>query len=229
VARFLEEDHGLVEVSLADPMKRFLREIFAFTDEQLWGPSEKRNAPDLRYPRHGRCVNSEGGSFGRCRHCGRQFSHGSTHDCSMFPALSPRLALQQLGTEWGRAMYEGVWINYALRAAGQLLIGEKYRRVSYLPELGLHDRGEGQGLESVYGVVIADVRFPNELRRIREVGGKIWLIERPGDFNDEVLRHASEDGLDGEKFDSIVSNDGTLEHLREIVRITMNRHGEKVR
>ena len=32
-------------------MKRIARDVFGFSDEQLYGPSEMRNAPDERYPR----------------------------------------------------------------------------------------------------------------------------------------------------------------------------------
>lgn len=42
---------GAHEISFAEPLKKFCQEIFAFTDEQVWGPSECRNAPDERYYR----------------------------------------------------------------------------------------------------------------------------------------------------------------------------------
>ena len=45
-ADFLVKNHGFVKVALADVLKRACKEFFAFTDEQLWGPSEKRNAID---------------------------------------------------------------------------------------------------------------------------------------------------------------------------------------
>jgi hypothetical protein len=40
---------GSVQVAIADPMKKFCMEIFGFTEEQLWGPSELRSAPDPRF------------------------------------------------------------------------------------------------------------------------------------------------------------------------------------
>ena len=55
VARHLVKQYGYVEIALADAVKRIAKQLYGFTDEQLWGPSEARNAPDLRYPReHGR-------------------------------------------------------------------------------------------------------------------------------------------------------------------------------
>lgn len=44
-------EHGFVSVAFADIMKRFAREVFGFTDSQLWGPSEERALPDKRYYR----------------------------------------------------------------------------------------------------------------------------------------------------------------------------------
>lgn len=49
VADFLVEEYGFAKVAMADPMKRICKEVFDFSDEQLWGPSENRNKGDLRY------------------------------------------------------------------------------------------------------------------------------------------------------------------------------------
>jgi len=40
---------GFERMALADPMKRFAREVYGFTDDQLWGPSSSRNAIDPRW------------------------------------------------------------------------------------------------------------------------------------------------------------------------------------
>jgi len=37
------------KIAFADPLKRFCMDVFEFTEEQLWGPSEKRSEPDERY------------------------------------------------------------------------------------------------------------------------------------------------------------------------------------
>lgn len=49
VASFLVKNHEAVAIAQADPMKRLAKIIFGFTDDQLWGPSESRNAVDERY------------------------------------------------------------------------------------------------------------------------------------------------------------------------------------
>jgi hypothetical protein len=40
---------GSVQVAIADPMKMFCMNVFGFTEEQLWGPSELRSTPDPRF------------------------------------------------------------------------------------------------------------------------------------------------------------------------------------
>jgi len=37
------------KLALADPMKRLAASVYEFTDNQLWGPSNARNAADQRY------------------------------------------------------------------------------------------------------------------------------------------------------------------------------------
>jgi hypothetical protein len=158
-ADVLVERFGFVKVALADPIKRICRDVFAFTDEQLWGASEKRNAPDERYRR-------ADGSF-----------------------LTPRYALQTLGTGWARACYENVWIDYAIKSATEFL------------EAG------------AAGVVIPDVRFPNELAAIRAAGGRIWRIERATYTSESFRDHVSETSLDGFEVDVTIENDGSLSQL----------------
>jgi len=43
--------HSAMHTGLADPGKRHMKDAYGFTDEQLWGPSEFRNAGDMRYPK----------------------------------------------------------------------------------------------------------------------------------------------------------------------------------
>ncbi len=74
-------------VSLADPMKEICKQVFGFTDTQLWGPSSRRDEVDPEW------------------------------------GFAPRVALQKLGTEWGRALHEDVWLRYIDRTAlGTLII-----------------------------------------------------------------------------------------------------------
>lgn len=198
-ADFLVKDHGFAKLSFADPMKRFCQEIFDFTDEQLWGPSSARNAPDLRYP--------------------RKFGDGEiSADERMVPVateyLTPRYALQKLGTEWGRDCYEPIWVEYALRMAknldglpGRMYTAQRGLRATMGPALA--------------GVAIPDCRFRNEILAVRNAGGKVIRIVRPGaGLQGAASTHKSEtemNELPDDLFDVILENTGTLERLRQQV------------
>jgi hypothetical protein len=43
IADILVNEHGYVKISLADVMKRFVRELWNIPDENLWGPSHLRS------------------------------------------------------------------------------------------------------------------------------------------------------------------------------------------
>lgn len=61
--------------------------------------------------------------------------------------------------------------------------------------------------------VLTDCRFPNEARMVRQLGGQIWQVVRPG-HNPPCNGHASEN--DGSAFnpDVVITNNGTLDELR---------------
>lgn len=48
----LVTNHGAYHTGLIDPAKRHLSEVYDFSEEQLFGPSNFRNAGDIRYPKH---------------------------------------------------------------------------------------------------------------------------------------------------------------------------------
>ena len=65
--------------------------------------------------------------------------------------------------------------------------------------------------------VVSDVRFPNEVAAIRECGGVIWQVVRPG--VSAVNGHESEHALSDLIPDRVIRNSGTLEDLRtEVLR-----------
>lgn len=65
-------------------------------------------------------------------------------------------------------------------------------------------------MEGVENVVITDVRFANEAEMVREQGGMVWRVFRPG--VGPVNAHPS-DRLDFE-FDYRIDNDGSIEELQ---------------
>lgn len=68
-----------------------------------------------------------------------------------------------------------------------------------------------QHASEVGPVVVTDVRFPNEADEVRDAGGTIVRIVRPGLSSDDT--HASETALDDYEEDRLVVNSGTLESL----------------
>jgi hypothetical protein len=63
--------------------------------------------------------------------------------------------------------------------------------------------------------VITDVRFPNEAQAIKDSGGYVFRVVRPG--ISPVNAHSSETALDNWAFDGHIDNSGTLEDLSEEV------------
>lgn len=212
---------GFVKVSLADPIKRICKDVFAFTDEQLWGPSEKRNAPDPRYLRR---VAGQLGSI----YLGDMNLKGTIYEeyASLVQGghlpnpprdeyLTPRYALQKLGTEWGRDCYGPVWIDYVVRVAKEICDGG----FVYRPQVGLESEYGHPNAPRfpARGVVIPDVRFKNEVRDLTERGAIMVRIKRTG-LEAPAFDHPSEteqieipDGA----FHSIIGNTAGLGLLHE--------------
>jgi hypothetical protein len=108
---------------------------------------------------------------------------------------SPRQLLQTLGTEWGRDLVnKDLWVNLMVH------------RWEVVQSLGLP------------GMVVTDVRFPNEAEKIKLRGGHIYRIHRP--CVDEVAFHSSEQGIPDGFLSGTIYNDEGLQKLRvEAARI----------
>lgn len=229
VADFLVKDHGFVKVAFADPLKRICKEVFDFTDQQLWGPSSERNKSDERYPRQVSChwSRTEGSEPFTCQYCGERTESAVAmmeRACPARAFLTPRHALQQLGTEWGRECYPNIWAEYALRVADKLL-----HKSGILRSVHYHyDQMDGLQSTSVplgpkpKGVVIPDVRFQSEVDAIRTAGGFVWKIERPtAGLQGAAAAHVSEQehlSIPPESFSFLLNNkNGPLPELEQLV------------
>jgi hypothetical protein len=104
---------------------------------------------------------------------------------------SYRTLAQQLGTEWGRAINPDLWLKIA---AAKIAMYTK------------HDSR---------GVVISDVRFPNEAAWVKAQGGVIWRIIRPG--VEPVRAHASEDLIASLPYDYVIDNSDSIDRLKHAV------------
>jgi hypothetical protein len=197
---FLCRDYGFVKVSFADVLKRICKDVFDFTDEQLWGPSEERNKSDPRYPR-------------KQRHEGSDRGERVVYETDTF--LTPRYALQTLGTEWGRDCFPDIWVRYALTIATAI---DGREGVSYTAQQGVFKSAR----PPISGVAIPDVRFKNEIDAIKKIGGKVVRITRPGaGLSGAAAVHPSEAemaSIPDDDFDFVIENTtGSLERYRSQV------------
>ncbi len=213
VARMLaaHEGHRMVIMAFADPLKRLAMGLFGFTEEQMWGPSEKRNAPDDRYPRPHEW--SDGTSDARCLVCNRVFEWADTPTPTQC-FLTPRFALQTLGQSV-RACLPYYWVREAHLTARSLLSNPDgcatYHRTRGLTIL--YD--ETVVARPHQGVVLKDIRHDNEARMVLGLGGEVWRVERPGaGLAGATGRHVSERGLSSSIPVRVLPNTGDLCDLR---------------
>lgn len=95
---------------------------------------------------------------------------------------TPREIMQSLGTEWGRRLVcDDVWVRVAKERILRLWAG------------------------GAAGIVIDDCRFDNEAAMVKEMGGAVVQINRPGL---QRMNHASEAGVSDRLIDAIFENDG---------------------
>lgn len=199
-------DHGIkvMVTAQADDIKFLAQDIFDFSTAQLWGPSENRNAPDTRYQdplqfeaAYYRLLKTKTNVchrlFGEDIVSGSRLEtwfYDTRHHAKSTGALTPRHVLQTLGTEWGRSIDPGVWVNAALARAEQAI-----------------DRGDAGA------VIITDGRFRNEILAVKRRGGVVLKIEREGT---QVGTHQSEAELGTVPswfFDDEIHNNGSIKAL----------------
>lgn len=133
-------------------------------------------------------------------------------------SVTPRWAMQRVGTEGGRdALHKDIWIHALTRRVENSLVPH---------------------------FVVPDVRFPNEFKAIRDLGGAVWRVRRGNEpefwTTAKYENHARAMGLDeheyasqmakffpdvhisewawiGQDFDAIIENDGTKDDLENKV------------
>jgi len=231
VADILCRKHGAVAIAQADPMKRLAAKVFDFSADQLWGPSQNRNAADNRFTGEIRAFNTAADKLQQCGlpwvvsllpgvdrdthldafwHLKKWMTNLSRHHLQEQKPLTPRYTLQTLGTEWGRLFSKNIWVDYTLRQALTLLGGGH----SYNRELGttIDDQTPLPAF-----VVVTDGRFPNEIITIKGAGGMAMrLVSSDLSASAQqagVVGHASETSLGGIPegwFDITLSNDKAL-------------------
>lgn len=113
--------------------------------------------------------------------------------------MSFREVLQRYGTEAHRDIFgQDFWIDITLPVQG------------YYP---------GRA------IVVTDVRFKNEAKRIKDLGGVVWGIDRPGLVSEDT--HASE--VIDFRVDQLIVNDGTIDELFAKVEDLLSKVEDDVR
>ena len=203
-ANFFVEEFGFVNISFADPIKRYCADIFDWDEETLWGPSENRNIPDKRYPKKNQnssCDYFEASRFGI-----------EPEETAEY--LTPRHALQSFG-DFGKGCYEDIWIEYGIKTAKKILNNSNY---GYIKSKGVSRRVGYQSVPPVGGVVFADCRFFREISLVKEFGGVIIRIKRLNSgLKGKAAKHSSETEqllIKDNEFDFILDNNGTIKNLK---------------
>lgn len=133
-------------------------------------------------------------------------------DMELVP-MTVREFLQKLGTDGLRdGLHPNTWVN-ALMA--DYTPNPNKAVADFLAAEGL-PASMNAGKEEYPNWIITDTRFTNEAEAIKQKGGIIIRVNRPG--VEAVNAHPSETGLDNWKFDHVIENDGTLEQLAEKVK-----------
>lgn len=176
--QWVVDNKEFCRVAFADPLKRFCRLVFQFSDQQLWGPSQFRNEDVAMDWEEARVrlgmgipswvdtlalTNIEKANyaaivddwFTECRRRGDK--------------ISPRVALQLLGTEYGRSFKKSLWMDTLFK-----------RVVPWIREGLGYSKKEGPTNEFRHhrGVVITDCRFKNEMQASKDNGAKVIKLIR---------------------------------------------------
>jgi len=123
--------------------------------------------------------------------------------------MTYRTFLQKLGTEAMRnGLHTDTWLNAFWIDYKDIYTGSW---------------GQGHHIYEKPNWIITDVRFENEYNSVKERGGLMIKVERPGI---ETQTHTSETGLDHiTDWDYVIQNDGTINDLIEKVHEILIKEG----
>lgn len=205
IANYLVNRYSYIKISLADPIKRYVRGVFQLDHDVLWGSSEKRNAL-FKFNKEEvikRIYENNSDVFVAEKILEVWKEHLEKEECSA------RVFLQLLGTEYGRNMNQDIWIDYLMNIAEKIQSDWKYK---YSQEEGLVESGKKKNYKLYRNIVVPDVRFENEVMKIKQKG-EVWFLERPG--LNQVNNHSSEriELIKKQLFDFVIVNDSTVENL----------------
>ena len=109
--------------------------------------------------------------------------------------FTPRTLMQYFGTEYRRAQDDQYWVKKCMNSCSKSMLN-----------------------------IITDVRFPNEVKAIKDAGGVVVRIDRPDRPGVSNQEHPSETALDGYlDWDYIIYNHGSLADYEQSVRDVLAR------
>lgn len=146
------------------------------------------------------------------------FEDQTSDSAITYEPITVRQLLQQVGTDAMRdVIHPNAWINALFVDYEPLNLRNGLR--------GIEDRKEANLIYPNW--IISDVRFPNELKAIKDRGGIVIRVNRLETFMENKAKsmkdgnyevHQSEIALDDATFDYIINNDGTLDDLLNKVK-----------
>lgn len=228
---------GMLVVGFADEIKRLCEVVFEYERPTLWGASSLRNQPDPRWETPGYaaavldrfCVQRP-----RVEDLFREAPTPPSWDnilsnfrerVAVWDGLgaqaSCRKVLQHMGTEWGRALWDEVWLAKVAATIRTVSGGEQ----AYTRTEGLVPRPAWW--MGPFGFVIPDTRFSNEAAFNRRAmrAKNLWVDASVRAPVPSHLAHSSEPkradfivtssvgGCDNDLIDYDVDNNGSLEEL----------------
>lgn len=243
---WMVKNKGLVALSFADVFKRFCRDIFGFSDESLWGAAPLRNTEVIPHDFTGaqaekawdmvkEKIDEHGKDFAYHLCLGPKEAtdyvkllkgfYEDVRERTNSGKISPRLALQLLGTEYGRSFKDDIWLSCFY----------KYY-VSEIKKGGRYTSNRGiVGYDSnnvATGIVITDLRFKNELKLMKKHGDfviKIVRLSLLGQANEAekagIKGHASETELRSipdEDFDLILRFEEGIDNVYARLEVMWN-------
>lgn len=130
--------------------------------------------------------------------------------------LTPRTLLQLLGTECGRRIiHPNIWVNSLMNEYKS--IDCKCNGPGFCG-----NPGNCEELAIYPNWIITDMRFPNELKAVKDKGGITIRVNRDyiltGGPEDPKDQHKSETLLDNAEFDHVISNNGSMLELIQKIR-----------
>ena len=201
------------QLSFARPLKQICCDVFGWDERHVDG--DLKEVPDERFHRSSKVALAENFKLDLAliikrwvnRPADRQDAYAELDKVfrdykeAIQPAgpkvLTPRFAMQHLGTEFGRWMYTDTWTDLLIRKA--------------------------QKAKPEDVVVVTDVRFMNEVNCVKEQGGVVWKVRRPEvEPTDTTNLHQSEAEMLALVPDLVLDNTGTLEDLKANVRSALS-------